>query len=207
MTLENFIVCHDQQSYDLWKDKNFHILIAGQKEVLINYNQLAYFLKNLSKNIEQHNTLLTFTAWYALAKNDFIDTDFVGIFEYDIDFHSPIDFDLKENTIYGFVQRSLPDNMFLDCVPFFKNMLSEKEKIVSLQKDFWLPTTNLVMPKQFLIDFVDWYMQFIPRIFEHPIHSHFMERAISVFATNNDYKMEFKDILTHKQLCSHGVNL
>ena len=72
--------------------------------------------------------------------------------------------------------------------------------------EYWNTTTNFIMHKDFLIKFVDWYMEFIPEILQYEKHSHYHERAINIFAAKEGYKNEYIPLIKHYQLCSHGIN-
>ena len=102
----------------------------------------------------------------------------------------------------------MPDKLFLDIIPEFKYLLLP-ELIKNAEKlPFWSITSNLIMPKQFLIDFVDWYMQFIPYILHMSNCAHFHERAINVFAANNGYKIEIiPNFVVHLNQNSHNIKL
>jgi hypothetical protein len=69
---------------------------------------------------------------------------------------------------------------------------------------YWLPTTNLIMPKQFLTEFVNWYMEFVPNIIKFKDHPHYHERAINVYAPNYGFKREvIENGIEHLQMNSH----
>jgi hypothetical protein len=162
----------------------------------------------LPNNIEKHKTLLTFTAWYALAKNRLVKTPNVGIFEYDTIFNSdPYEINFKPGTIYGALKRDLPEWLFLDCIPFFKNLLKPMQLDIANTLKYWSATSNLIMPDYFLSEFTEWYMQFIPKILENANHPHFHERAINVFAANYGYHIEILPYLEHIMCNSHKIQL
>ena len=216
--LTNYIIFHDQKSLDYFKELNpdisneFVYIFVGEDKVFYSYGNNysiinPYFAKN---NIEHYPSLLTFTAWYLLSKNDICKTDYIGLFEYDVEFLSnPNDIELYKDTIYGSMARNLPDKngLYLESVPQFAKLLTSKEIEIARKQPFWNATSNFIVHKEFLIKFVDWYMQFIPEILGLKKHSHFHERAINVFAANNGYKNEYIPMIKHYQLCSHGDNI
>ena len=214
MNLTNYIIFHDQKSFDYfseinpsYKDEVSYIFVGEDKVFTINGVINPYFAKH---NIEHYPSLLTFTAWYLLAKNDICKTDYIGLFEYDVEFLSnPNDIELSKDTIYGSMARNLPDKngLYLESVPQFAKLLTSKEIEIARKQPFWNATSNFIVHKEFLIKFVDWYMQFIPEILGLKKHSHFHERAINVFAANNGYKNEYIQLINHYQVCSHGINL
>ena len=205
------IIFHSKQSYNTFQNNNLnidktlfkYILVGGQK-ISSDFDKIIK-ARELSDNIEGYNTLLTFTAWYALVKNNLIENDFIGLFEYDVIFKQLPTNELKDNTIYGIIKRNLPDTMFLDCMPSFKSLLTIEQINKANSNPFWLPTTNFILPKEFLINFVDWYLQFISEILKYKNHAHYHERAINVFAAISGYNLEYMPIATHIENGSHGI--
>jgi hypothetical protein len=208
-----YIVFHNKGSFDLFQENNPELI--GQYEFIIvgNYNGESLEPKNspcwihkskmYDNNIEQYPSLLSFTAWYLIAKNNLCKTEFVGIFEYDVKF-SPINYiKLSADTIYGINRRNLPDSMFLEVLPELKELIHFDESKIS----YWNCTSNFIMPMKFLKGFVDWYMTFIPGILKIDKHSHFHERAINIYAANNGYKNETIEGIEHLELNSHGIRL
>jgi len=219
MNLTNYIIFHDRKSIELFyinNDKldrtNFRWILVGDNDEtgFIDYEGKVILATFKPENIEHYPSLLTFTAWYLLAKNDICKTDYIGLFEYDVEFLSnPNDIKLSQDTIYGFNKRELPDKngLYIHAVPEFHRLLSNKEIETANKQPFWNATSNFIIHKEFLIKFVDWYMQFIPEILGLKKHSHFHERAINIFAANNGYKNAYCALIKHHQLCSHGINL
>jgi hypothetical protein len=210
-----YVVFHDEESFNFFKQNNFD-LFYNENVKLFNVGQMPYYTgltaNRMLHNIEHLPSLLTFTAWYAIAKNDICLTDYVGIFEYDVklkpDFEQVINsLQLDNNTIYGFINRKLPDSMFLQCVPNFTKLLTVDEYFKASHKNYWNATSNFIMPKKFLSDFVDWYYQFVPEILIYPEHGHFHERAVNVFAALREYQNKSLPLLEHFQRCSHGINI
>jgi len=214
MNLSLFIVVHNQESMDLFKKNNPNLpvkfVLVGNHVHLGNYVDMEHIIipVTLPNHIEKYQTLLTFTAWYALAKNKLVKTDMVGIFEYDVIFRQdPFEIKQKPGHIYGAIKRDLPEWLFLDCIPFFKNLLYPVQVDIAEQKKHWSATSNLIMPDYFLNEFVEWYLQFIPKIIENANHPHFHERAINVFAANYGYQLEIIPYLEHMMLNSHQIQL
>jgi hypothetical protein len=216
--LSIYIVCHNEKAFKTFKslgneeyiDKCNYILVGIDKydkfKGMDNLNTIIPI--HLPYNIEQHISLLTFTAWYALVKNDLVKTDFVGIFEYDVQFtRNPFPLEFDKNSIYGASYRDIPDYMFLETVPYLKRLLTPRETETADRMRFWMPSSNMIMPEKFLVDFVEYYTDLIPKIMDSKCHSHFHERMINLFAVMEGYKLEPCDIIHHKQYNSHGLNL
>jgi hypothetical protein len=211
--IQIYIICHNQESFDFApKDDRFKYILVGNDVKFpknISTNRLIIPC-TLPRHIEHFKSLLTFTAWYALAKNFITNTKFVGIFEYDIKFKTDpfkLDVELNENTIYGCFKRDLPDQLYLDAVPFLKDKMLPFSADVALQQKFWCPTSNFIVPVTFLKEFVDWYMDIVPKILENKQHPHFHERAINVYAANFGFKTEVINLIDHLQFNSHQYTL
>jgi len=215
-TLTNYIVFHNQESLDLFQNKNndlklseFNYIGVGDINSLIfnhgtiNPYKNLYLANKYDSNIENIPSLLTFTAWYLIAKNNICKTEFVGIFEYDVKFNKPGAIELDYNTIYGINKRPLPDSMFLKSLPLLNSLMQFDERKIK----YWNSTSNFIMPMEFLKKFVDWYMELVPQILHEHNHPHYHERAVNIFAANNGYNNETIEGIEHLQLNSHGINL
>lgn len=219
-SVENFevyIVCHDKQSYELFKENNKHINISKFKFILVGeydfvseqFNDNNIVASFLPVNIEKYNSLLTYTAWFALSKNEIVKSSHVAIFEYDCIFKEDI-FKVKKNknSIIGFNPRITNEKLYLDLIPEFTNLLSKREIEIAKLYDYWNATTNVIIPIWFLDYFVSWYFKFIPDILQFKKHSHFHERSYNILAANMDMDYKFyPDYIEHKQLCSHNIQL
>ena len=215
--LTNYIVFHDQKSFDLFQINNPDIDTSIYNYIhvgtMMNFKPLhEMLLKNgfdvicesdYNLNLRFYTSLLTFTVWYLIAKNNICSTDFVGIFEYDVKFSREIDIELKENTIYGINKRPLPDSMFLKSLPLLNHLMNFDEKKIK----YWNSSSNFIMPMEFLKKFVDWYMEIVPNILPEKSHPHYHERCVNIFAANNGYSNETIEGIEHLQLNSHGINL
>jgi hypothetical protein len=229
MTITNFIVCHNLDSFKYFinnnkkiADKFIYITVGEDKEeiseiVSYNLNKRLYYKIAIPclflENIEIYKTLLSFTAWYYLSENELVESEYIGIFEYDTIFkENPGDNkfifnQISPNSLIGFNRHELPNPLFLDLVPEFAKLLTNEEKKKALAMSYFSASSNLIMSLKFLHDFVNWYMQFIPKILDIPNHPHFHERAINVFAANNNYKIIISNIAEHQNLNSHKINL
>jgi hypothetical protein len=227
-TITYYIVIHNLESKKKFLELNkyssildkFVFLLAGDcKDNFMPYifDNTQYELRLLDSNIEHYPTLLTFTAWLAVAKNKHLcKTDYVGIFEYDTEINFGNFFSqgkgnsyLKKNTIIGFNPRKIVgDPMFLDPVPGLVELLPDRWVARMMKEKGWNATTNVIMPVKFLKSFVDWYWGLVPEIMKYPNHPHMHERVVTMFAVNNKYKhYYFPDAIKHHQLNSHKIGI
>jgi len=217
--LSVFIVYHDKASFDLFQENNKHIDTSKLKYILVGdwdgVGEIAHdnhiVAASLPNNLEKYKTLLAFTAWWGLTKNNLINTPYVGIFEYDVIFKKDI-FELEEyldqDSIIGFCPRQVKDDaMYLDLLPKFCELLEANHVVNAKAEPLWNASSNMIMPKWFTYGFVSWYINLMPELIKLPGHSHYHERAVNVFASNFDMKYTFKsEYLKHKQLMSHGID-
>lgn len=205
MELTNFIIYHNKESHDLFIENNpefsnefTHLLQVGNNE-----KHHGIYAKELPNNIEHIPELLAFTGWYAVAANNLCNTDYIGLFEYDVKFKD-VDFKLTKTSILGVKRRPLPDIMYLDSIKKFKNKLTSEELEIAESQPYWNTSTNFIMPVEFFKNFVNWFIEITKDI---PINPHIHERAINVFAAINGYRNETIDLIEHLQLNSHKIPL
>lgn len=221
--LTNYIVFHDEHSLNWFMSNNpelwpeFDFILVGEYDAwpvnLISKckHSNMYLANAWPNNIEQHKSLLTFTVWYLLANNHICKTDYVGIFEYDVIFEKMPEPELKEDRIYGFVKRELPDRhgLYLDAIPSYH--FADDYTLKQAQKEnYWNASTNFIMPFHFLIDFVGYYYNKVIDMIDSPNHpkiSHYHERIINLYAFINDYKNISLNGLIHKEHNSHKIRL
>jgi hypothetical protein len=221
-TLKIFVVCHSLEAYNYFLNLNG---FTGSKDEGITYlfvgtgyhsdlfkNKIRYICEDLPDNIEQHKTLLAYTAWYAIIKNNLADfTEFVGIFEYDCllkDNLYKLEDKCELNTLIGFAPRTTQEYLYLDCIPDFVSLLSSEEIQKAKEKSVWNASTNCIISVSFLDMFVRWFGTFIPEIIKYKNHPHFHERAVNICAANMglDYKF-FPQYVIHFEERSHKIEL
>ena len=222
--ITNYIIIHDQDSLDWFIQHNpdiwhkFEFILVGNKDYKNNFLILSedksgrfkfHVAKDYPNNIENQSKLLAFTAWYLIANNDICKTEYVGLFEYDVIFNEYPDFIPEENTIYGFCRRELPDEMYLKAVPDLRKLLYQDELHIAENLYGWNASSNFIISKEFLIEFVLWYYDFIIDydLLSHKLVSHYQERLVNFYAAICEYGNVSIDILTHKELLSHGIKL
>jgi hypothetical protein len=68
--LDYFIVCHDQEIINQQISSDYQWLFVGNNGQENLTDSSVTICRNLEKNIEQYPYLCSFTAWYAVAKNN-----------------------------------------------------------------------------------------------------------------------------------------
>jgi hypothetical protein len=85
--IDIIFICHDEKLVqELYEKYDKHIvLFVGKNEIDSNRFSNLTIVRNLPYNIEEEKSLLTFTAWYAIIKNDlFKDHEYLCLLEYDV---------------------------------------------------------------------------------------------------------------------------
>ena len=213
-------ICHDQTSFELVRDylkyPNCYVIKVGYKDLLnlYEYEDKIIIAKDLPDNIEQEDKLLTFTAWYAIIKNNlFKDYNYLCLFEYDVILEdytlNNIDQVIKQNSnpidVISFIGG---DNAFAtDCnVAHIFNFLKQKNIHEYNVNSFWYHSTNHCVRREVLMEFVDWYypdcLYFKNK--DHKKFSYYHERLFSVYVKHFDKRhVLFNEPFKHIQSRSH----
>lgn len=217
MTHKNVIIvliCHNMDIVnDILKDdkkQNFHIMFVGNQEITINDPRIT-IVRNLPNNIEYEKDLLTFTAWYAIVKNNlFLEYDYICILEYDITIEDNFENNLiqccQTNTydIISFIHAN--DNFMIDIKENIATFFLKQKGLVFKKQDSWFSTTNQCLKRKCLIDFVDWYYPdclYIKKL--DPIQvSWYHERIFNVFINERSYHIYHLNGLKHFVSNSHN---
>jgi hypothetical protein len=209
-------VCHDVDiTNKLLQDEtknNFHIFFVGQASVSKDWisNPRITLLRDLPNHIENHKYLLTFTAWYAIIKNNmFLDYHYICILEYDVVLESNFEMELIKNCeldSYDIISFIFTDSWFMqdireDVMTYFLN----KKGLAFEKYDYWFPTTNYCLKRKCLHDFVDWYYPDCLDILNlDPFKiSWYHERLFYCFIVKRFYSIYHLNLLSHCQSNSH----
>lgn len=224
--LENdiFIVCHDynlivnlEESRQFDNLKNYKYLLVGQsKHVGHEFSDKIIVCENLPNNIENLCNLLTFTAWYAISKNNLSTTKWVTIFEYDVETKKHLDFELQDYDAIGYIDYLIDsEKSFRDYPPYISEYVNKfqlsnhEERIYKLYgSEKWACTTNFTLKNSFLNEFVDYYYKLIIEedIYHKFKQAHIHERMITLFCLINNNKIKLEEgYLEHFGKLSHGI--
>ena len=212
------LVCHNMEIinsvFSNSINNNFHILFVGNNDIsdkFANHPRIT-IARNLKNNIENDKDLLTFTAWYAIVKNNlFTEYTYLCILEYDIKIEERFETQLVEtcnlNTydIISFLKISGSFNLDIK-ENVTKYFLSKKGLPIDFPNS-WFPTTNHCLKRCHLERFVDWYYPDCLEIKKlHPSNiSWYHERLFNIFMFNNSYNLYYlENCLFHHFLNSHN---
>jgi len=210
-------VCHDNDSISKIISNNYHIIFVGNNEIdekYINYSKLI-IARNLENNIEHEPKLLTFTAWYAISKNNlFAEYDYICILEYDVTIVS--DFEkilfkeckLKNNRVISFLDHYVNAiNTDIDVNVLKIYLMNQKiNPLYELYISYWGSSSNQCVDRNILVDFVDFYYNSYLFIKDNDYKklSWYHERVFMIYLKNKNIEYKFLPfILTHSQSSSH----
>lgn len=228
---ETFIIVHDQKKIIDFEDKKtfsqfpkFRYVFVGAGDIsLIKNTNKVIIARNLPNNIEKYKYFVAYTAWYALVKNNLIETAFVTLLEYDIelsrDFYSKSLSKLKNNsdTIIGYVPYSMGSPYFLSKNKGADILVNSVNKVykIDIKKIIkiyikntndktWPSTSNISMSNKNLTNFVKWFTPISLLIQDDKNCGHSFERAIKIYCILNKIQNYYiSDVLKHQQLDSH----
>lgn len=226
-----YITCHSPGIIDQIKAEgrynhiNHKFLLVGNHpdyestDTVINVGKLPY-------NIEEKKSLLVYTAWYALVKNNIIagDPEYLRLVEYDslldknienvslqyVNPHPNVDLwghqacaiwdpnFVKNPTWMGSVDIALKEIYNVDIVELVDDLWAKQTA------KLWLPTSNILVKKTWLTDFVKWFEPISERIYENELAGHGVERATTIFnIVNGKPYGVINNMITHLNKNSH----
>ena len=213
-------VCHDKPTVFnvLQKVPDATVIFVGDQDIDDQTREVPNLIvaRELPNNIESEKKLLTFTAWYAIIKNNlFTEYDYICILENDVLLSGTFMKDLQiattasENDLITFcLGRScfyvdIKINILEDCLKI-KGLDFETMKS-NLVKKGWYPSTNQCIKRNVLNDFIDWYYPFCLYIKtkHEEKFSWYHERLFSVYLDSNDAKVKLMHGLQHLSNKSH----
>ena len=210
------LVCHNKEIVkEILSDQmknNFHIMFVGNNSVdEIEENNRIIIVRNLNKNIENHRELLTFTAWYAISKNDlFKEYEYICVLEYDVIIKNTFETELIsqcKNDTYDIISFIHVTNFFsFDINESVLKLFMKKKKITYQHYENWYATSNHCLKREHLLEFVDWFYPDCLLIKQlDPIRiSWYHERIFYCFIKYKNYNIGRINSLSHNFSNSHG---
>lgn len=230
MKNQTFIFAHDQkiiidfingEKFKNLDNLKYVFLGLGETNLIETLNNVI-IAKDHINNIEKWNkTLIAYTGWFLLYKNNLIESDYVNLFEYDINIKDNFQNILyetiennKEIDSISYIPISVHDYMFFNDEKTSKNLLNSIEKNYKINaKDYIRKfdinttvgvTSNQTLKKETFNKFIEWMEPIIEDIKEDNMAGHYPERALPFFILlNNLNKIILENILKHFQLDSH----
>lgn len=225
--IQTFIFIHDQNIVlDFIKVNKFSNLpnlkfvFVGNKptDKIINLDNVI-ICRNLKHNIEDYPNLTSFTGWYALWKNNLISSNYINLFEYDInisdDLQNKISFSFDVgNDVVGFIPLEVSNYNYMTYIPWISNLMLSMSKIYNLDLIKFINsfpsnklismTSNHSMKNEVFENYMEWISPMIDQIKTSFYSGHEMERSISVFYLIKNLKyVILNGEMQHFQFDSH----
>lgn len=230
-SISTYIFVHDQQiildceASGKFKDlPSLKYVFLGQRPIdKISAREDVIIARNLEHNIEQHYFFCSFTGWYALWKNDLIKTDYVNLFEYDIDIQKGFAEKAQEiisekYNFIGYIPLPIAVN-FINSGPYSSGLRYSIGKHYNIdglkmvrkmkkenRKSKWSSTSNSTFDAQTFNEYMAWFEKLINDLKEDKLSGHAHERSLTIFCfTHNKSAFITEGILTHRMANSHGL--
>ena len=188
--------------------------ISGRADIII--------ARDLTYNIELYPKFCSFTGWYALWKNNLIQSEYVHLFEYDIklenNFNERIENILaKKYDFIGYVPLSM-QFAFLNQ-KYLANILPaiQKHYTVNMQEIIyktynqnknsqWSSTSNSTFYSETFIQYMNWFEKLIVDLKDNIMCGHAHERSITFFYLLFNKKICLtNNLIKHSMLNSHST--
>ena len=214
-------ICHNMDSYTTIKERNIFpepfIIFVGNNPINeeIKDDPQVIIAKDLNNNIEHENKLLTFTAWYAIVKNNlFLEADYIVILEWDVGLQSMYYEKLLQSLMSVELSLDTIGLHLCDRAGFFCDVNMKVMKYYFEIKGVtyntgqnWFSTTNHCLSRKTMVEFVDWYYPSCLEIkkIQYNNFSWYHERLFFVFLKSMNKNIVYlENIVTpHLQAGSH----
>jgi hypothetical protein len=210
MSVEIVFICHDESSVQTVLHYGKPILFVGDKP--IKPNEQLIVVRDLPHHIEHLPKLLTFTAWYAVVKNNlFHEFDFLCLLEWDAVLDESFESNLKamcslEVDAISFMESGLCDLLADVNLEVFFKFLNERGcpqmDVFAIRN--WGISSNQCLRRTLLKEFVEWYYPCDTILEEDPKRiSWYHERAYMVYLSHRYIPYRLCNGLTHLFKNSH----
>lgn len=231
MTIQTFIFIHNQEILlDYIKVKKFQNM-DDLKFVFLGYGNTdkieslenVIISKNLPINIEQYPKFTSFTGWYSLWKNGLINSDYVNLFEYDINIISNFT-DIQKDCItnqnfdfLGYIPYMVNSYEYVNNINWVRDIIPAINKVHSIDiykvireliektpNLMWSSTSNSTFKSDVFFEYMEWFEPIIEFLKNSNSCGHAHERSISFFYFTQNKKVKIiPRIMSHLQLDSH----
>jgi hypothetical protein len=214
------LVCHTQDIVDrVLKEKPAYVDIMFVGNQPVKAHPRIHICRDLEDNIEDQPKLLTFTAWYAIIKNNlFTDYKYICILEYDVIIEEKFLDNLIEKTkdnpevVSFFINNNFHEFGFSAFIQDV-NVDILNNIILKLNTDYdvnaaWYHSTNHCIRRDVLSGFVGWYSSEYPHIKEKDYKrlSWYHERLFMVYNYVNKHRTIISSGLQHNSSSSHTIS-
>jgi hypothetical protein len=178
--------------------------------------------RNYEGNLEGYPQLTSFTGWYTLWKHNLIDSEYVNLFEYDINYVPDFEtnmykFYYEKSELIGYIPYPSHHNMFVKHKPFIDGLFNAIKSIylVDLKQavdeavekkilTYWSATSNTTFRKDIFEKYMEWFVPLVNLIKDDKNAGHYHERSITLFSILNRRKLSLTaNFIKHFQMDSH----
>lgn len=227
--IDTFVIIHDQDLVIACEEEGRFSDLPDYKYIFVGSRDASRLelldnvivARDLQHNIEDYPNLVSFTGWFAVARNRLASAPWVALLEYDVrltpDFVTETLTRLRTKPcLVGYVPFPLSHPMYLHATPWLIPGLQSAHSIDVARiigdhldaggRDEWTATTNASMSTLALASFVDWFEPVSWIIRHDPIGAHVHERTLPIFCILNGLENSvLPDVLKHLQQRSHGI--
>lgn len=231
--IETYIFVHDQEIILDFISKNRfsdlenvkYVFLSHRKSDKIEHLKNVIIIKNYENNLENYPKLTSFTGWYILWKNNIIKSDYVNLFEYDINYikqFPKINIDLinKNFDIIGYFPMLINDPVYIKMRQYVDGLITsiknktniDIDKLINMlyiknNNSVWSSSSNSTWKVSEWIKYMNWFSNFIEDIKDNPYCGHMHERSISFFYfIYNLNVINMPHLMEHLQLNTHGTS-
>jgi len=228
--VKTFIFIHDQDlllEFERIKKfigfSNYKYVFVGNKPVdkLVDVPNVI-ISRNYEGNLENYPQLTSFTGWYTLWKHNLIDSEYVNLFEYDINYVPDFEthtykFYYEKSDMIGYIPFPANHVMFVRHKPFIDGLYnairtiyridlksSVEEAINRGTFTHWSSTSNTTFRKDVFDKYMNWFVPLVSLIKDDKNAGHYHERSITLFSILNKKRMSLTNgFIKHFQMDSH----
>jgi hypothetical protein len=231
--LETFIFVHDQEIIlDCIQKKKFsnfenlkYVLVGNNSFDKLENNESVIIAKKYTNNIENYPKLTSFTGWYLLWKNNLVSSEYINLFEYDVNYQNnfnKVNFDsINEGYDFiGYFPMPISDPVYVDIRQYSDALASSIKKktqidiykIISqkFEENFfktWSSSSNSTWKTEAWENYMSWFENFLEDIKTNNYCGHMHERSLSFYYFIKNLKVkEISNIMSHFQLNTHGTS-
>jgi len=232
-TISTFVFAHTQEIILQYKSiQKFHNL-PNLKYVLVGKNSFdaienmddVIVCQKYVNNIEDYKQFTAYTGWYVLWKNNLVETEYVNLFEYDINALDKIEEVLKsirksDFDFIGYLPMEIKEDCYMGDRRWVDDLIKSIHKNYDVDMDaffadyntktpdgIWSSTSNCTFSKEAFDKYMTWFEPIFEdlKTFEFGGHTH--ERSLSFYYLLKDLKVLIKpNCITHLQINSHNTS-
>ena len=230
---QTFIFVHDERIIiDFIKKNKFwdlsdltYVFLGSNPTDNIKDLDNVIIAKNYDNNIENYPKLTSFTGWYILWKNNLIKSEYINLFEYDINCvfgfgeHNK-ELISKKYDFIGYFPMSIQDIVYTKMKEFTKELfdsylvknevdLYEYVDNLSVKKPnlMWSSSSNSTWKTSEWVKYMEWFDLYLNDVKNSWYSGHIFERSISIFYFLNNLNVHLTNgLMEHLQLNTHGTS-